>query len=902
MSTIRSGLTAVGLAALTVGTLSPAAAHAAPTITDQASAEAPSASTTAPSAPRIAFVQPSEGDKLSVAGMAPGARLAGIIVEGGGSYSAAVWNDRFATLVDVADRGKKATLVSYTPQGQVKVEFVLETQYAEGENEAPGTPVIHAVSQHDADHLVIEGTVTHQPDLFAKTEVWANRSGMSWDFTSENGSFSLIVPASRAGEIIDVTAYYQGHASETAQVELVPTERSTASDVHPLEVTSPTAGDVLAAPEATFAGSGIPNSQIVVTRDEKTNRASSTLCETRVTSLGDWSCTSPALPAGSYDTTISETPTWASAPKQERGAAFTVAETVAVDTRFTPTRPVLSSLTELPDGGLVARVISHNAASLAMTVDGDRVEAPRGAHGRFTLTLDAAHAGKAVSFTGHRGDKASPVLETTLAPVEEAAPSPLAAPRIHAVTADTDGTLALLGTTSYFQDEFHVPQVIVQKDGAFVGGSQVTWNGAFSVRLGPELSGEEVDVLTVRNGDVSEATTVTVSPSDENDAPAVFPLDVVSPAEDAVVPATTQTFEGVGIPGSTVEISTGGDAASTLDADLLTQVQGDGSWRVELDAPLAEGDHTMSVTETPYWDTLAPITSTRSFTVSDGSDGSDDEDLADLSVTSHTDGGRYSTGMATFTGRGTPDARLTGVNQWGTPMGSTRVNEDGDWSFARNLGPTSAGYDITFTMTPATGAPTQLTLHLDYEAPSQPLTVTSHVDGESYREGIARFTGTGTVGAQVVSTNQWGTQMGKATIGSDGTWAFSRNLGPTNPGYVLTFVATHGTDEQRATLTLTHQKDALVDVTMSSPVIRDGGITEAHRTVTFRGTATPFATVVGKNQWGTPFGSTTASSTGAFAFDRYVGPAGTTYQLTFEQKATDGTTKTTTGIDFVTGR
>lgn len=907
MSTIRSGLAAVGLAALAVGTLSPTAALAAPaatTIPDRASPEAsPAASTTTPTAPRIAFVEPSDGDKLSVAGMAPGARLVGIDIEGGGSHGASVWNDRFATLVDVADRGKKATLISYTPQGRVEVDFVLETQYAEGEDEAPGTPVIHGVSQYDDDHLVIEGTVAHHPDLFSKTEVWANRSGMSWDFPSENGSFSLTVPASRAGEVIDVTAYYQGHASGTAQVELVPTGRNTASDVHPLDVESPTAGDVLATPEATFAGTGIPNSQIVVTRDEKTNRASSTLCETRVSSLGDWSCTSPTLPAGSYDTVVTETPVWAAAPKQTAGTAFSVADTMpdpGSETPGRPSTPLLSSVTEGPDGRLTVRTIIHGAGQARIDV-GDHSETRlRGQHGRFSFLLDGSLAGQTATITGlsHDGDGDGDSLEIDLTPLEAPAGSPLSAPLMHGISEESS-TFYVQGTTSYFADEYLVPTVIAQIDGEFVAATESTWNGAYILRIPTSFAGQDVDLYTVRNGELSEATTITVEATETNSAPETFPLEVTSIAEGETISTDMTSITGEGIPGSRIAIAT--DLARAGEA-CAAFVGSDGTWTCELEAPLTSGPQTMTVTETPYWRTLAPLTSTRSFTVSDGSDGSDDEDLTDLTVTSHTDGGRYTTGIATFSGRGTPDARLTAANQWGTPMGSTRVDEDGDWSFSRNLGPTSAGYDITFTMTPTTGAPTLVTLHLDYEAPSRPLTVTSHVDGDSYREGIARFTGTGTVGAQLVSTNQWGTQMGKATIGSDGTWAFSRNLGPTNPGYVLTFVATHGTDVQEEVVTLTHQKDALVDVTMSSPVIRDGGIAEAHRTVTFRGTATPFATVVGKNQWGTPFGSTTASSTGAFAFDRYVGPAGTTYQLTFEQKATDGTTKTTTGIDFVTGR
>ncbi|KIU01789.1 hypothetical protein, partial [Frigoribacterium sp. MEB024] len=865
MSTIRSGLTAVGLAALAVGTLAPAAAHAAPAITDQAPAEAPSASPTAPSAPRIAFVEPSEGDKLSVAGMAPGARLAGVIVEGGGSYSAAVWNDRFATLVDVADRGKKATLVSYTPQGKVEVEFVLETQYAEGENEAPGTPVIHAVSQYDDGHFVIEGTVAHQPDLFSKTEVWANRSGMSWDFPSENGSFSLTVPASRAGEVIEVTAYYRGHGSETAQVELVPTERNTASDVHPLEVASPTAGDVLAAPEATFAGSGIPNSQIVVTRDEKTNRASSTLCETRVTSLGDWSCTSPALPAGSYRTAVTETPTWASAPKQETSATFTVAPTEDVDPT-TPARPLLSSVHRSSTGDIVVRVIVNRAHQAEIRV-GEHREQVSGLHGRFSFVLDGSLEGQTATVTGIGSPDRGRSLDIPLTPAEIPAPSPLAAPLAHSVGVNSDGTMSILGTTSYFANEFDVPGVIAQFDGRYIGGTGVTWNGAYAITVDPEYAGEEIDLITVRGTDMSEKTPIVLEATDENTAPETFPLDVVSPAEGETIDVDTDVFTGEGIPGSIVTLSTdvGGtdEPAATLgDADVLA----DGTWTLELDvtASLTPGEHTMTVVETPYWDSLKPLTSTRTFTASENVEPA--PETRDLTI--EGDGTVSPTGLTTLTGAGHPGSTVT-LHPFGEGRGgevSTEVRPDGTWNIARGFGPSKYNAAV-FVQTGGPGADQSVPFPLDgTRTPS----LIIDGDGTVSPTGRTTLTGTGDAGA-TVTLHPFGQGRGgevSTEVRADGTWSISRGFGPTTYTAAV-FVQTGGPAADQSV-------PFPLDGTRTSSLIIDGdGTVSPTGRTTLTGTGDAGATVTlhpfGQGRGGEV--STEVRPDGSWSISRGFGPS-----------------------------
>jgi len=792
MKKITTGLAVAGLAALTLGTASPVAAEpggAAAATTESSSPASPAAASAADSAPRIAFIEHTSGDKLSVAGLAPGASLAGIRVHGGASHGTSVWDDRFATLLDAADLGKTATLVSYAPGGRVEVDFVIEPQHAEGEGEPPATPVVHAVSQYDDDHLVIEGTVAHRPGLFSKTEVWAARSGMSWDFPSENGSFSLKVPASRAGEMIDVTAYYRGQASETTRVELVPTETNTASDVHPLEVESPTAGDVLVAPEATFAGTGIPNSQIVVTRDEKTNRTSSTLCETRVTSLGDWSCTSPSLPAGSYDTVVTETPTWATAPKQTAGAAFSVADTApdpGASNTGGPATPILSSVTEEADGSLTVRAIVTGAGQARIDVGDHSETLTRGQHGRFPFVLDGSLAGRTATITGVSRDGDGPSTEIDLTPSEAPAGSPLAAPQVHGVTQPLGEHFYLQGTTSYFDDEYFVPSVIVQVDGEFVNATQATWNGAYIVRVPADYAGQDIDLITVRNAETSEATTIALETTEQNTAAETFPLEVTSPAEGESIAPDTASVAGQGIPGSSISIES---SAAADDAPLTTSVLGDGSWSVPLTAPLSTGDHDMTVTETPYWPGVPAVVSARSFTVADDSEGGDggESDERTVSVTSPVDGSTFAAGsVVTFTGTATPDADIAVHLGYGLAPVTGEADAAGDWTVSRWLG--NAPYTATVTQSKdgrqIGGAHTGPTIT---PATTAPIVVTAPAADSTFAAGsVVTFTGTATPDADIAVHLGYGLAPVTGTANASGVWTVSRWLG--NAPYTATVV------------------------------------------------------------------------------------------------------------------
>jgi hypothetical protein len=869
MTTIRSGLAIASLTALALGAASPAVA--APPTPEASSETAATSTAAAVASPHLSRIETAGTGNVVVMGLAPGASMVHLDVDGGsaGDTGIPVQGGRFSSLVDVAHLGKAAKLTAYRqgPDGgrSTPVDIVLELGVAEGEDEAPGKPVVHAVSSYDDEHLVIEGTVAHAPALFHKTEVWAGNQGLNFDFTAENGAFSIEVPVARAGETLDVQAFYGSHRSETTPVELVATETNTAPDAHPLEVASPAAGEVVTTSEATFAGTGIPNSQIVVTRDEKTNRASSTLCETHVTSLGDWSCTSPALPFGSYETTVTETPTWASAPKQETSTAFTVASQPLPGER--PVTPMLSSVGLDNTGQLKVQVIADNASELRMTVDEEDVTFPRGRHGRFVFHVDPALMGKTAVFTGIRGDARSTPLEAPLSLLEAAAGAPLQAPRVHQVL-DRDDSFLIYATTSFFPGEFAVPEVIAKVDGVFVGASGAVYNGATFLHIDAEHAGDEVELFTVRgDGKLSPVTTLTLEASGPNTAPEVFPLDVVSPAEGETITADTRILRGEGIPGSRIVVAADETRSTPLGG---TSVLADGTWTLEVDEPLTAGDHTMTVTETPFWTTLSPLTSKRSFTVTDGSDGGESDERA-ITVTAPVDGSTFAGGsVVTFTGTATPDAAIAVHLGYGLAPVTGTADSDGDWTVSRWLG--NAPYTATITQSnDGEQIGDRHTGPSISPATTAPIEVTAPVDGSTFTAGsVVTFTGTATPDAAIAVHLGYGLAPVTGTANAAGEWTVSRWLG--NAPYTATVVQSKDgkqIGDRHTGPSISPATTAPIEVT--APV--DGSTFTAGSVVTFTGTATPDAAIAVHLGYGLAPVTGTADSDGDWTVSRWLGNA-----------------------------
>jgi hypothetical protein len=866
MTTITTRLATASLAALALGAVAPATATAAPTISPGASGAADGPSTQATPAPSVAQIVRHSDTQFAVSGLAHGATHVSLEVAGGGGGLAPGALDRVSVLLGTEHLGKEATLTAYGPTGPSEsVPVTLELHGDDGGAVAPNTPQVHAVSTYDGDDLVIEGTVTYDPRVFDRTTVHASVGGTPiYDSPDENGAFSLTVPASYAGQTVDVQAFRSGLPSGVTPVELVETEANTASEAFPLAVESPApGGDPGPAGATEFVGSGIPDSKVVVTRDGETRRESSTLCETRVAASGDWSCTSAQLPAGTYGATVTETPTWRSAPEQKTSTSFTVAaDEPDLLPSERPVTPTVWSIGENRNGDLVVRVIAHNAGSARLEVGGTPVVV-RGVHGRFSFTLDADLAGEKATVTGLRGDVESPSLEVPLTTVEAPAASPLTAPKVHGIVQPVPGgEFVLAVTTDYFADEYAVPFSVAMVDGRYAGSAVTTWNGAQYLRIGAEHAGKEVAVrTTVGDGALSEPTTVVVEPTGGNTAPVTFPLDVVSPAEGAVIPADTEVFTGEGIPGSRITLTADADGPAPHSAPLgVADVLGDGTWTAEIDGTLAAGAHTVSVTETPYWKELAPLVSTRSFTVTDD-DGETPAPAAPVTISTPAD---VSTGYArdtsfTFEGTAEPRSELTVTNAKGLSLGDpVDVAEDGTWSWTRtNMG--SYSWTIDFTTDAGTDRQqqTRLTGFEPRVVGTTPVTIATPADvSTGYAPDTSfTFTGTARAGAEISVTNAKGLSLGApVTADADGDWSWTRtNMG--SYAWTMIFTADAGTDlQQRATLTeFAPRASSVAPVVVTNPADVSTGYAR-DTSFTFEGTAEPLSELTVTNAKGLSLG------------------------------------------------
>ena len=869
MSTIRTGLTTVGLAALAVGAFNPAAALAAPSpLSAGPDAAGPTSSigatTTAVAAPQVRRIDVLEPDTFAVSGVALGADMVYVDVPGGGGGLPPVNQGRFTLLISGEHAGKTVTLTARGPGGvgtSVPVEITLEPFLAPGEDQAPNTPIVHAVSDYGDDVLVVEGTVAADPMMFERAVVVAPTLGLVYDAADSNGAFSLRVPKEHAGSTIQIQATRSGLVGDLVDVELVETEGNTASEVFPLELASPAVDALVPAGETVFTGSGIPNSEISVTRDAEGVSTDSALCETRVLSSGDWSCTSTTLPVGSYETTVTETPMWQSAPTQRAGAAFSVVADLLPSEK--PVLPKLWSISHDYEGKLVVRVIANNAFESRMTIDGEEVDTIRGPQGRFAFTLDPALLGSTAVVTGLRGGVESAPLEIPLELVEAPAASPIEAPIVHHVSQSSEGSrFTIVATTNYFPDEFIVPGANASVDGRFVGSAE-TYNGAFFLHIGAEHAGEQIELKTNRgSGAMSPSTFLTLEVTDRNTAGDTFPLDVLSPVEGETVAADTTTFTGAGIPGSRVSITTDATRATSLGG---ASVMPDGTWTAEITAPLSAGEQTVTVTETPYWASLDPIVSTRSFVVAEDGDGGEETPAPATPVTIATPAdvttGYTPNAPFTFTGTAEPGSTLTVTNAKGLSLGTAvEVNSDGDWTWTRtNMGSYTWTMDFTTDAGTDRAQSTRLTGFAPRQATTAPVTIDTPADvATGYAPGTAfTFGGTAEPGAEITVTNAKGLSLGAAVeVNSDGDWTWTRsNMGSYT--WTMIFTADAGTDRQQAaTLAgFAPRASTIAPVVVTNPADTSTGYT-ANEAFTFEGTAEPGSTLTVTNAKGLSLGTT----------------------------------------------
>ncbi|NRD27879.1 Ig-like domain-containing protein [Frigoribacterium sp. VKM Ac-2836] len=418
--------------------------------------------------------------------------------------------------------------------------------------------------------------------------------------------------------------------------------------------------------------------------------------------------------------------------------------------------------------------------------------------------------------------------------------------------------------------------VTVREQGTetILGATTVPTNGAWTLKTTNVNNRKRVlEVTQSGKGNNTTRSTVTLNPDNEK-LPVIVAPTVVSPAAGSTVTTSRPTFSGTGQEGATVTI--GYNAKKVIGTGVVK----DGTWTITPTRGLGMGVSTLVVTQTAG-DDVQTVTHTITRVAVE----------QPLSVTSHVNGQTYAPGLTTFRGTAPVGSTIRATNQWGTVMGATTAT-DGTWSFNRNLGPTTTGYDLTFVATPPTGAPQTVSLKLVY-AGTLAFQVSSPKNNSTYAVGTTTFTGTAAPGTTITATNQWGTPMGRAETGLGTTWSFDRYLGPTGAGYDITFVATKGTQTQRTTV---HLKPAVVNVPVAVTSHSDGATYRPGKNI-LTGTGTPGATIKAvnaKNNWNVPMGQTKVTADGTWALPaRNWGPSND-YAIKVTQTNPDKTTSTTT--------
>jgi hypothetical protein len=405
-----------------------------------------------------------------------------------------------------------------------------------------------------------------------------------------------------------------------------------------------------------------------------------------------------------------------------------------------------------------------------------------------------------------------------------------------------------------------------------IGIAKVNSDGTWSIGDIDLDRAEHTFVVTqLSKGNNTTTAKLTVSPGQSN---IVDPF-VDSPAAGSTVETSRPTFTGHGEKGARVTIGYG--ANSTIGAAIVNNA---GEWTINPTSGLALGESKLIVTQTAGTDVRTIDYTINRVAVE-----------APFRITSHANNQTYADGVTTFRGTAASGSTIKAVNQWGTVMGNTTADGNGNWAFNRNLGPTTEGYDITFTAAKA-GKTESQTLHLNYQN-AVAFQVTSPTNNSVYKPGIVTFQGKASPNTTVKAVNQWGTLMGNSSANLDGDWSFSRNLGPTAEGYDITFTATKGTDVQRTTL---HLAPEAVNIPVAITSINDGDTYQPGQNI-LRGTGTPGATVTAVNAlngWNVAMGSAKVDTNGNWALPaRNWGPSND-YEIKVTQVNPDKTTSTAT--------
>lgn len=300
--------------------------------------------------------------------------------------------------------------------------------------------------------------------------------------------------------------------------------------------------------------------------------------------------------------------------------------------------------------------------------------------------------------------------------------------------------------------------VDVSVDGESVGEATVDGDGNWSLPLDEPLSdGDHVieAVQTDPAGNSSEPAESTVTV----DATPPEAPTITAPENGSTVEPTT-TITGEGEPGNEVTVSVDGEEVGTVT------VGENGTWTLELDEPLAPGDHTASAVQTDDRGRDSPESNEVSFTVAADA-------IAAPEITAPESGSSTQDTTPVIEGTGDPGATVDVIVD-GELIGQSTVDESGNWRFEPTT-PLAPG-DHTITATQTVDGQTSpesdaviVTIEPAEAAPDAPV-VTNPQDGGEVDDRTPVVEGSGETGATVDVVVD-GEPAGSAAVDADGSWS-----------------------------------------------------------------------------------------------------------------------------------
>ncbi|WP_396599429.1 hypothetical protein [Frigoribacterium sp. R86507] len=343
-------------------------------------------------------------------------------------------------------------------------------------------------------------------------------------------------------------------------------------------------------------------------------------------------------------------------------------------------------------------------------------------------------------------------------------------------------------------------------------------------------------------------------------------VKIDTPVDGIAFDGGTLNMTGKGEIDASIEIREKGKDVPILAAGKVFQ---NGQWNLTT-TKLDDGEHILEVTQTGKGNN----TTVSTVTLNPGAG-----EIAPVAVTNPADpkaGYVPNTGF-TFEGTGTKGKTIQVENKFGTPLGTTQVEDDNTWSWTRaNMG--TSTWTINFIQdkgetTQSTATVLNFKPSTDTPAPAPLVAVTNPADPKTGYVPNTGFTfeGTGSKGKTIQVENKFGTPLGTTQVKNDNTWSWTRaNMGTST--WTINFIQDKGETTQSTATVLNFKPSTDTPapaplVTVTNPADPKAGYVP-NTGFTFEGTGTKGKTIQVENKFGTALGTTRVEDNNTWSWTR----------------------------------